>query len=296
MKNKKKIVLLIIVFCSILIISASLTFSKYVYNSVWGYYLQSRDFYFSSNSLDVKNKKNSILTWDGSDIKLELTNSENASLVSEYDISYTVSCEVLDKEKEYLSCNLNNTGQSTYSGKLTGTSKCIDLKGEKDVSGLIKSDCELSGYTWKKEITTKELNFNVDLEDETKAIDEVSVQIVVESTYPYKKILKGIYNLNLKEKESEYELYHQDFDQHNEIVIINKVNKDKCFGVYFDETKNLYGDFSNSVLETFTTEDKTINKINLKVEKQSSLTIDFYKIKPEESYSLNDFILEEIEC
>ena len=75
MKNKKKIIILTIVFCVTLVVTAALTFSKYVYNSVWSYYLQSRGVYFSSDSLDLNNKKNSILTWDGNDLIIELSNS-----------------------------------------------------------------------------------------------------------------------------------------------------------------------------------------------------------------------------
>lgn len=296
MKNRKNIILLIIIFCVISVITVCLTFSKYIYNSVLGYYLQSRGFYFSSDNLDINNKKNSILTWDGSNIKFEIKNSENASLVSEYDISYKVSCEILNNEKEYLSCNLNNTGQSTYSGKLTGTSKCIDPNGEKEVGDLIKSECELGGYTWKKEITTKEIYFNIDLTDETKSIDEVSVQVTVESTHPYKKTLKGVFNLNLAEEEAGHEIYYEDFDEYNQITILNKSDEDSCFNISFDETKNIYNNFSNDVVDTLTTEDKTINKIKVKIKKQASSMFDFYKIKPEEVYSIDDFILEEIEC
>lgn len=296
MKNKKKIILLTIVFCAIIVITVSLTFSKYIYNSVWGYYLQSRGFYFSSSDLDVNNKKNSILTWDGSDVRFEIKNSENDSLVSEYDISYNVSCEILDEEKEYLSCNLNNTGQSTYSGNLSSTSKCIDYNTEKDVSNLIKSECELSGYTWKKEITTKEIYFNIDLTDETKSIDEVSVQVTVESTYPYKKALKGVFNLNLFEEEKGYELYYQDFDEYNEITILNKTNADSCFNISFSNAKNLYNNISNDSAEILTSENNVINKIKVKTTKEASSTFKFYKIKPEEIYSIEDFTIEEVEC
>jgi len=296
MKNKKKIVLLIIVFCVILTIAASQTFSKYIYNSIWGYYLRSKGFYFSSDSLNVNNKKNSILTWDGNDVIFKIKNSDNDNLVSEYDISYTVSCEILNEEKEYLSCNLNNTDQSTYSGKLSSASTCIDIKGESDVSNLIKSKCELSGYSWKTEEATKDVSFNIELKDETKIIDEVSVQITVESTQPYKKTLKGVFNLNLTEEMSEYELDYEIFDSHSEITIVNKGNYDKCFNISFDETKNLYDNYSNDVIESFVTKDKVINKIKVKIKSQSSTIISFYKLKSEDVYSIEDFILEEVEC
>lgn len=296
MKNKKKIIILAIVFCTALVVTAALTFSKYVYNSVWGYYLQSRGFYFSSDSLDTNNKKNSVLTWDGSDLIIDLSNSENDSLVSEYDISYTASCEILGEEKEYLSCNLNNTGKSSYSGVLSSASICMDSKGSKDVSDLIKSQCELGGYTWKIEKTTKQIGFNVELNDETKSIDEVSVQIIVESTAPYKKTLKGLFNLNLKEEETEYNIYYQDYDNYNEVTVTNKINQDACFNLSFDSKKNLYDNSSSGVVETYTAGDKSINKLKIKVNKESSSSFIFYKIKSDEIYSIDDFTLEKIDC
>ena len=296
MKHKKKIILLTIIFCSILIIIVSSTFAKYVYNSAWSYYLHSRGFYFYSDSLNNDNKKNSILKWDGTDIKFEIRNNENDNLVSEYDISYTVTCEVLNEEKEYLSCNLNNTGESTSSGKLSSSSKCIDEKGEKNVDNLIKSECELSGYTWKNEVTNKEISFNLELKDETKAIDEVSVQIKVESTYPYKKVLKGVYNLNLIEEQMEYELDFQNFSAFGELTIINKLERDKCFYISFDEKELLYNNFSSEVIETYDTKDGIINKLKVKIKSNTSSVFDFYKIIPENEYSLENFTLEEIEC
>ena len=172
----------------------------------------------------------------------------------------------------------------------------MDPKGAKDVSDLIKAQCELGGYTWKIEKTTKQISFNVELSDETKSIDEVSVQITVKSTSPYKKTLKGVYNLNLKEEETEYNVYYQGYDEYNEVTVTNKINQDVCFNLSFDSEKNLYDNSSSDVIETYTTEDKSINKLKIKVNKESSSSFVFYQIKSDGIYSIDDFVLEKIEC
>ena len=75
MKSKKIFtifVILIIMFATI-----SLTLGKYIYNSVWDYYLSSKAFYFESDLLDINTKNNSLLKWDGSDINFKINNSQN---------------------------------------------------------------------------------------------------------------------------------------------------------------------------------------------------------------------------
>ena len=138
--KKKKILLITIVCCVIIIVIASMTSAKYAYNSIWNYYLHSRGFYFKSDKLELETKKNSVLTWDGSDIVFNVSNNENDSLISEYDISYKISCEVLGDEKEYLECILNNTGNSSVTGTLSSSSKCVDEKEFKDVKNLTKAN------------------------------------------------------------------------------------------------------------------------------------------------------------
>lgn len=293
--KKNKLILITIVFCATIIFIVAMTSAKYAYNSVWNYYLRSRGFYFKSDALEVGNKKNSVLTWNGSDIFFTLSNNENDSLVSEYDISYDISCEILGYEKEYLDCVLNGSGKSSATGVLSSVSKCVDNKEFTDVKSLTKSECELSGYNWVNEISVKENYFNVVLKDATKNIDEVSVQVVAETTSPYKKVLKGIFNLNLVENETVFSLDFQNYSDYDELTIINKTSEDRCFFVAFDAQKYIVNEY-DSIISYDSADSDKINKIKVEVDKINSTAIKFYKIKEEIEYSVEDFIIEENEC
>jgi len=195
-KKRSKRIIIILVVLLIFVATATFTLGKYAYNNAWNYYLSSKGFYFESDFLDINTKKNSLLKWDGSNINFELKNSQNDKLISEYDISYKITCEVLGEENNYINCNLNGTNTSIFSGTLATTSKCINSKDDIDVATLSKAECEVGGYTWNEEVISKSNYFNLELSDPTKSIDEVSVKITAESLMPYHQTLTGIFNIN----------------------------------------------------------------------------------------------------
>ena len=74
--KKRKILIVIFLFLMISI-TISLTLGKYVYNSVWNYYLTSRNFYFESDLLSIDTRNNSFLKWNGEDLYFKLINHSN---------------------------------------------------------------------------------------------------------------------------------------------------------------------------------------------------------------------------
>jgi len=294
--HKKKIVIFTLILC-VIIFTATMTSAKYVYNSVWNYYLKSKGFYFESDLLTIDTKKNSLLKWDGSNIYFSLKNSINPKLISEYDISYKISCNVLGEESSYIGCALNGTESSTFNGSLSSEEYCYNDKDMEDVSLLDKTECELNGYIWKREVTSKNNYFNLFLKDETKNIDEVSVQITTESMYPYHKTLKGIFNLNkIDEIDSNFEVNYQSFNEYDEVIIVNKTKVDKCFSIGFSSNDYLYDITNYSILNYTFDETNKYNTINIKVEKQKSMNYEFYKINSQKQYSIEEFIIEEKDC
>ena len=292
--HKKKAVIFIIILC-IITITATMTSAKYVYNSVWNYYLKSKGFYFESDLLTIDTKKNSLLKWDGSDIYFSLINSINPKLISDYDISYKISCDVLGEESNYVGCVLNGTESSNFNGNLSNKEYCYNDKDTEDVTLLDKIECELNGYVWKHEVTSKNNYFNLFLKDETKNIDEVSVQITVESMYPYHKTLKGIFNLNkIDEFDTNFEVDYQSFNEYDDVIIINKTTSDKCFSIEFNSKDYLFDINNHSVLSYDFNE--TNNTINIKIEEQKSTNYKFYKINSKKQYSIDDFVIEEKDC
>lgn len=293
-KNKRITTTIILLITAVAIIS--ITSAKYIYNSVWNYYLKSRGFYFESDLLEINTKKNSLLNWDGNNISFILKNSENNELISEYDISYKLTCEVIGDETDYIGCDLNNTQKSTYNGTLSSVAGCVNTVDTTDVSNFLKAECELGGYTWNEEITTKQNTFNLFLKDETKSIDEVTVKITAESTSPYKKSLIGIFNLNkVDEEESEYITEFQNFNEYSELSVINKTNSDKCFLISFDSNNYVIELSSDTIVGSYVDSNDKVNKIETKIPKVSSSTYKFYKHEDLVS-SIDDFIIEEKEC
>lgn len=293
-KKKIKIVLIMI---SILLVTTSLTLGKYVYNSVWNYYLSTRGFYFESDLLDVNSKNNSLLKWDGSNIYFMLKNSLNNELISEYDISYKITCEVLGDEANYVDCMLNGTTSSEFNGVLSSNAGCINNISDEDVSNLNKAKCELNGYTWQQEITSTKNYFNFKLSDESKEIDELSVKITVDSIEPYTKKLVGIFNINkINVDESSVLTKYQSFSEYDELTIINTSSSEKCLSISFDTKNYLFDASSYPIVDEYTDSLNKINQIDIKINKKSSSIYNFYKINNEKEYSVNDFVIEEKEC
>ena len=117
-KRKKRIAILIVTLITIITV-ITMTSGKYIYNSIWNYYLKSKGFYFESDLLDIVAKNNSMLKWDGSDIYFSLKNSLNDKLISDYDISYKITCTVLGDESNYVDCLVNGTDSNVFNGNLS---------------------------------------------------------------------------------------------------------------------------------------------------------------------------------
>ena len=297
MKKKTKKVFTIFLLMFVLVTAISLTSGKYIYNSVWNYYLKSKGFYFESDLLDVNTKKNSNLKWDGSDVYFEIRNSLNNELISDYDISYKVTCIVLGNEADYIDCVLNGTENSSFNGTLSSGASCVNTINSEDASSLNKTECELNGYTWSQEVTSKNNYFNLVLKDSTKNVDEVSVKITAESLTPYHKTLTGLFNLNKVEiTDTPFIIRYEDYGEYDEVSITNTTTAKACFSISFDSAEYLYDINQNEVLNYEVDSDDKVNQIDVEISKQSTKKYDFYKINGSKQYSIDDFTIEEKEC
>lgn len=294
MRKKSKTIVSIIIILLIFVATATMTLGKYAYNSVWNYYLSSKGFYFESDLLNINTKKNSLLKWDGSNVSFVIKNSLNTELISEYDISYKVTCEVLGDEASYIDCSINDSS-SSFNGSLASIAKCVNNIDDTDVSAFDKTTCNLSGYLWSDEITSKENYFNLVLKDNTKSIDEVSVKITAESLTPYHKTLTGIFNLNkIEQNEEEIITYYENYSEYDELSIVNNSNVDKCLNISFNTDYYTYDNEGNAEY-TYDSTNK-IGKLEVTISKKNSTIHNFYKLNELKEYSVNDFVIEEKEC
>ena len=297
MKKKRNIIMITLVILFAIIVTTTMTFGKYIYNSVWDYYLSSVEFYFESDLLDINTKNNSLLKWDGSNIDFIIKNSINKELISEYDIEYKVTCEVLGDEADYIKCILNDTNSSTFNGTLASEAKCTNSIDSTDVSKLTKAECEVGGYTWTEEVASKNNYFNLVLTDETKSIDEVSVKITAQSTSPYSQTLIGIFNLNKVENQDiELITSYESYSDYDELTLTNTTDTSKCVSISFSADNYSIDIDTESVLNYDTDENKKINQIEIELTAKQTSFYNFYKINSEKVYSINDIIVEEKEC
>ena len=129
MKKRYKIILIVVLigFCLGLFLT---TLARYSSSNVWNYYLESQGFYFSSDNLS-NDQVNVDTFWDGSSVHFNLKNFSNNNLITSKDISYQVSCEVIDSD---IPCTLNGTESSTVNGVLSKSSRCVNDIDQIDVS------------------------------------------------------------------------------------------------------------------------------------------------------------------
>lgn len=297
MKNRRNKILIALLLILLLITSATFTLGKYAYNNAWNYYLTSKGFYFESDMLSINTKKNSVLKWDGSDVYFEVKNSQNDKMISEYDISYKITCEVLGDESEYINCSLNGIDDEVFQGTLSTTANCINSKGDNDVASLSKAECEVGGYTWSVQASSKKNHFNLKLTDPTKKVDEVSVKITAESITPYHQILIGVFNLNRVEStDMELITVYNNYSEYNEVTITNTTTQKKCVYVTFDTNKYLIDTESTDFYKYEIDENNNVNKIELKLDEKNSKTYKFFKLFKDQNYSVDDFEILEKEC
>ena len=287
-KNKKILLLIpIVLFIVLTIITTS--YSKYVHNSIRSYYLKSKGFYFASENLSPTTKKNSNLSWDGTDITFTIKNNISDTEITSFDIPYRVTCEVIGNNNQ--TCNLYNTGTNTYTGTLSASSRCVNTKEDGvDVTALNKANCEIGGYTWRQEKTQKELYFNIESQN---AITDVNVRISVESLNKYRQTLVGTYKLHKKTVlNNEIITNYENYANYDKLIITNTTNSKKCLSMSFDSTK-LRLDNSVTLKSYDTDSNNYINELEIEINSEERKELYFYKLDLNTNYTLNDLSIEE---
>ena len=123
LKSKKILILL-----GILLLSITPTLSRYIYNSISNFILESQGFYFSSSILGIDNNEYKINNWDGVStyyLNVDVNNRKNEYVVGNTDIEYGISVECSSN----VTCNLS---------KETGIIK-KDSEGDSYIISMIPS-------------------------------------------------------------------------------------------------------------------------------------------------------------
>lgn len=285
MKKRYKIILIVVLigFCLGLFLT---TLARYSSSNVWNYYLESQGFYFSSDNLS-NDQVNVDTFWDGSSVHFNVKNFSNNNLISSKDISYQVSCEVIDSD---IPCTLNGTESSTVNGVLSKSSRCVNEIDQIDVSSMNKTECEVAGYTWENISVTNDLYFDIDSDEVT----EVGVLITVNSTSPFRKTMSGIFNLSKSDVVTgniDHSINH--YDSFDELIISNSYDTGKCVSVSFDSSKRVI-DLTSDMNILSSDNNGYVNSFSFGVGSMSNEKIIFYN---KTGLDFNDIVVGETdEC
>lgn len=282
-KKTNYLILFVIILGSFLLLINGFSLAKYVSNSVWNYYLKSKGFYFTSEDLSPAGIKNVNNVWTGESVYFNIKNSLNASVASEFDISYTATCSI-KTEGIYGNCLMNGSGTSSYNGTLSSYQRCVNATGNGvDVSGLSKTDCEIGGYNYVTEEATSDLYF--DITGLSNDVTDLTVSVTVKSTSPYQKTLIGDFILHkVPGDDEEISALVNDKDDYYNLIITNSYNTNKCVNISWDSSK-IYSNIGLDDMNSYITDDNGyIKSIKKELEGKNSISLKYYS-------KSNDYII-----
>lgn len=293
---KKKLIIITLIIGLIIGVTLCFTNAKYIKSSLWQYYLKSKNFYFTSDYLNITSKNNVNKLWDGSYIQFNLNNSLNSSVFSEFDINYTAFCQIEGNEASYIGCRFLISQDDTQTGVLSKHESCKNLSDDGViVSEYTKQECEIGGYDWQKEVANEILLIDVYLLDNTKVINDVMVNVEVTSTAPFTKTLYGTFDLHkVPQTESNIFVEYDDYDTYGNLSVLNSQNTNTCLTIAWDSNNILIQD---GIYEKKTADaNNYINKIELNIGVLDNRVLLFHYRNPENNYTADDYTITEIDC
>lgn len=264
------------------------TLGRYVSNEIRNFYLSSKNFYFNSDKLQPNGIVYQVENWSGVDsydVTFNMNSYKNNTVFSETDISYNIK----------YTCSSNVT--------------CTITKTE----GVITKDKHTDSFTIT--ITPKSA-----IEDGEKAWVEVETN----STSPYKKTLKGKFNVVVGKMGLSYEINDEVGSTYFEVAVTNTLDyyiakeafnnykvgekidmktylsfseeeKNKCASsivtINFNPNTALLDMTSTAYLNALNVTNQTIdnytyiNGLSFKVDALSSFKVKFYKVDSTKDYT-----------
>jgi len=295
-KLKTKILLVVLILLGGLLCFNNFAYAKYIANFFWDYFLKARGFYFTSDYLGPNIVKNVDSLWDGESIHFNIKNSLNQSVITNYNIEYTVTCSLNDEVASHAKCNIDGEDSSIYEGVLESIQYCVnnEPEDETDVTAFTEKECKDGGYDWIVDSVEKDHFFDIVLTDPEYKLSDVIVTINVTSTVPYNKTLLGNFILHKKDiVENAISLDFNNYTNYDRLIISNSYATDKCIKVSWDSSKLLINDDVNRFNSYETDADGYINKIKFNIGPKKSLSYMFYRRNFNMIYDASEFLVEE---
>lgn len=286
LKNKKNIY--IILGITFIIFSIGITLGRYIYNDIRDFYLASKSFYFNSDKLTPLRGIYQIDNWSGVDtytLTINLNNIKNNLVHAESDIEYEINYTCSNNAN----CSVSKTQGILYSEKQTDY-----------FSATISPNTTLTNK------------------------DEVWIEIVAKSTYPYKKTLSARFILKVGIPGISYSIYDEAKRPYFDLSVTNTTDYylvKEAFGIYSINQRIDYNtymslsdndkakcalplitltfdpqvvilDMTNTAylnVETYTTiqinNHSYVNSISFRIALESSETVRFYKANANADYT-----------
>ena len=287
MKKIKKITIIIIISCLLLIFSPTL--AKYVKEEFHSYYLNAKNFYFTSNRLKKTNPTYLINNWSGVgsfNISIDLSSQKNSLVYSNYDIPYQVSFICPND----VVCQLNKVTGTIYSASSTHSDTVIlsvNPTRSYDENERLQIYIEASSTSPYVETIGAYFEYVVGKQGITYEIEDEENR-----TYLLFKITSAINYCEVVTAFDDYEV--GDYIESSVYRQLSETNRQKCLGesisISFDPNVILL-DTTSSIIDSCTVSNTTINNISyvnglqFNIEPLSTIAIKFYKNTPSSDYT-----------
>lgn len=267
-KNERKtikfnpIILLIIFVIVIFLTPKFVSTAKYVYNAIYEHYLSSKDFYFSSDKLNINHSEYEITNnWSGAEpytITVNMSSKRNDMSYTEADIVYNISCT-----------NSNNV-------------QCTLSKNSSTIVGTGNNGVDEDYFT----VVVSPVGGTALSEGETAWVD-----ITAEAVSPYTQTLSGKLIIEVGSADISYEIIDVANQPYLTVNITNSQSVGADITLTYDPTVVLLDMTSRFRLSSTDSDDEQIggynylNSITSRVESLSTSTVRFYKNDATQNYS-----------
>lgn len=265
--NKKKLIVVVLIIIFILSIPV---FGRYIYHSIREAYLLSKQFYFTSDVLTTTGSNYTYTEWGGLDeyaIEFNLYSYNNELAKLDYDLEYTVTCEVITTDKITAVIDDGLTGSSTLNGIIYGVPPTGT--NESSVRILVNPIVELNRG------------------------DIVKLRVTAKTEEPYKKQISCTYTLEVaQETLNTFTIEDVENRDYAILKLINKYETATPVVLEFDPNElrldlndEIYRDNTNVETTTISGEGTFINKIEFTLEAEAAKYVKFYKVDKAQNYS-----------
>ncbi len=271
----------------VVILPVGITFSRYVYDFISYYILESNDFFFNSDKLGEHNIVYGVENWGGVgtfEIEFELNNHKNNLLTSVSDINYELN--VTHSEDVQTSIDLVNgtilTDEKTDSYKLVVTPSRVFNTGETVRINIVAKST--SPY-----VKTLSATFNI-----TVGRKGISYEIIDKANQPYLELVITSARDNYKVNQAfgSYSVGH--ILSYNEYKALSAADKAKCTSAVITLTFNpsvIVLDTTSEIVHNMDYNETTVNSVDyvstieFPIEAMSSNKLRFYKANPANNYT-----------